>query len=591
MIYTFLSDEAFAITGTGSVMHYANLKSNGVGILDDAMLNYLDTSTPKDPINSHTIISDILVQAAEDASIAADTQNYRSRRLSCDGSNASGNSYPYGLMYLHFDGNKIVTGDTEDDFIQSINVLPADDQDTKHNKWRRRAYLFNIIETCFYYHKADGTYVDITALNTRLNTIGHSSDVNYPFYVDGSVETSSTIVNSTYRYRTTTNTTVSRTTENIGFYDSVTFKFKFGPADNQVVDIKVWLGVEKFKQEYPYSTIVNCIYPCRAAWLLNPADSGGEIQAVINAATYKDVALDDAVTQYDHTGIVVYKSRYTHTSVTTSNAKVGFVIMYKGAVPTSEQMRVFIREQLLNDINDEDGWRSVLPDLFVDAGFYIIPCFYQRVISPTNFVIEQNIASYHLMFDKMQELFANEDSDNLNDFMEILQAPGHDIYLLSYPVDPALENQEMVSLLNIHPTYQAVDSVGRGYHFDLTNDSVYQQDTVYYTYNTTEKAYIRMNTGTYVIGDPIPANSVYERVQINMGAWNTMTEITQAFAQQLANCVAVCIDENNPHITEFTEEERITSGSTKRKFFSFVSNGIEYHVLSLLGAQGIFDRR
>ena len=94
MLYCFLSDEAFAVTGTESVMNYGDLKTYNLGMLDDNLLNYLNTSTPKKPIptNSHQIINDAVYNI-----VRSDRQHYDLTTPS---------SHPYGKMFLHFDSNK-----------------------------------------------------------------------------------------------------------------------------------------------------------------------------------------------------------------------------------------------------------------------------------------------------------------------------------------------------------------------------------------------------------------------------------------------------------------------------------------------------
>ena len=71
----------------------------------------------------------------------------------------------------------------------------------------------------------------------------------------------------------------------------------------------------------------------------------------------------------------------------------------------------------------EEDWKKVLPDLFVDQGFYIFPCYYQRYeVGDRN--IEQSVSNYRTMFDRLKMIFTGNEFtlQELFDNMEILQA-------------------------------------------------------------------------------------------------------------------------------------------------------------------------
>lgn len=83
-----------------------------------------------------------------------------------------------------------------------------------------------------------------------------------------------------------------------------------------------------------------------------------------------------------------------------------FTVLYKGCAPSSAAMRDYIREELLAlGLATEEVWKGVLPDLFVDGGFYLIPFYINRVSLTDGYVIDKNIIGYNQMIQKMAQLF------------------------------------------------------------------------------------------------------------------------------------------------------------------------------------------
>ncbi|MBR1988751.1 MAG: hypothetical protein IKA36_06930 [Clostridia bacterium] len=587
MIYSFLSDEAFAVTSAqSSVMPVKDIQKYKLGILDDNLLNYFDDHTViNDPVGSTRAIN-------------------RTTRQSVDESTGGAVAVrAVGRMFFNLDASKLgLAESTERAFISSITVDVGNDNDTVINeKVVRRAALFNIVEAVFFARTDTAHIKSLSAIEAILTGATGST---FAGYVPESLKLSTTITErAVYRYTKVPDTTIL-SSDNLDFYNWCEFKFKYGENDTDIVEIKVWLSTDEFKSNYPFSTITDVVYPCKPEWILDPVLYGSEVKAVLQSSNYKDSVLDDAITARDHSGISVYKTRYVHANVS-SDAQMGFVVMYKGAAPSSAAMRAAIKEKLLAETNsitgsllaDESEWKKVLPDLFVDSGFYIFPCYYQRASFGDN-VIEQNISNYKTMYSRLRNIFTGDEftDQQLFDYAEIIQAPGHGMYMITMPV--GIDDSNLYkSILAIHPTYQPLDSVGSVTEFKPTNDSVFLDKQYYYQNPLAEHEFIpitfgvtRINDVVYNLNDGVPTSPViYERIYvIEKDDWNTMTSATKAFAWSLARCVAACIDKTiSLSDNEFTREE-LGSGS-KREYYSFVSNSTEYHVLTLAGAEGVFD--
>ena len=592
MIYSFLSDEAFAVTkALSSVMSVEDIQTYELGIVDDNLLNYFD---------KHAVITDPV------GSVRA--QSVRSGRLLVDGytgkaftvGEAASVATAVGRMHLDFDANKLGSTSSHEALAIAAFTVDTDNDGTDiiTEKVERRAALFNILETIFFARSENASVKSASDINTLLKSATGST---YRGYVADSLVLSPTVTqDAAYRYVKTGSDILS--SSYIDFYDWCEFGFQYGSTAADVVMFKVWLSVPSFKANYPYSTITDIIYPCKPEWILDPVSYGSEVKAVLQSTNYKDTLLDTAITSRDHSGIVAYKTRYVHSTVS-YDAKMSFVVMYKGATPSSADMNLAIRNKLLAEKNKvtnavlatETEWRQVLPDLFIDGGFYVFPCYYQREQFGDN-VIEQNISNYRTMFDRVKRIFTGSEftEQQLFDYMEIIQAPGHGMYMVLMPVDIATNKH--TSVLAIHPTYQPLDSIGSIVSFVKTEDTLYKAGKDYYVQNQSETYdFIKLIEGTggdYKVGDAVSTEyEVFERRYLtDRDDWNTMTSATKAFAWSLAKCIAVCIDRQaSLENTEFTEE--LLGAGEKRQYYSFVSNSTEYHVLTLAGAEGVFDTK
>lgn len=586
MIYAFVSDEAFANLDSteNSVNSYQNIAANRLGMLDDNLLNYFI---------KHEIMSD---------PVGAPLATNRRTRLTV---NKTVNGIPRGRIALHFDFDKL---DPSVDFIDPFKINPDyDDDNVRDTKIKRRAALFNIIETIYMSHTGTNlesipsSLLEIESVLTSANSTNNSM---YFGYVPGSLTLSPGTARATYR-RSWTNINTGfieeAETSEMEFYQHFSFSFEISDGITTTIQqFKIWLdpgqdGTQtsgSFKTEYPFSTITQVVYPCKPEWIIDPTNYSSEMMAVIAAASYKDAKLDAEVTKNDHSGISLFVSRYVHATVPDS-ARMSFIVMYKGAAPTSRAMRVAVRKALLaekdangNFIAEEKIWKSRLPDLFIDGGFYLLPCYFQRESYPGNTVIERNIVNYRKLYEKMRCIFPNIDPQVVFEKMEVLQVPAHRLYVLALPL---LDNPDNIqSILAHHPSYQAVDSVGESYQYLITADKVYLKDKAYYVQERPEDApiysYTRLDTSDH-IGEAIPTDKiVYERLVVHVGYWNTMNVYTKEFAQLLSFCYTACLDPKSVHVIKFTEES-----IDGREFYSFGCNFIEYHMITLRGGAGILD--
>lgn len=445
-IYLFLSDEAFAPVKTATVVRYSDVSQTGIGMLDDNLLNYfVDHSIFLDPISS----------------------GYSTRRSSrCNVDESTGGKVPNGRMMLHFDAAKLLnaeSGSFSKDLVSGFVVNTTDDAALTATKRERLCSLFNIVDTIFYARTSEGTPKTADAIDEIMSNSVTSGNT-YLGYKSDTLALSTTKSEATSRLSGTV-TTIS---DNRYYWDACTFIYKFSDTDNLPVEITfhIWLNSDAFKSNYPYSTIVDCLYPCSPRWIMNPELYANQTRAILSSSNYKNEMIRSAVTKEDHSGVALFSSKYI--AEYSDEMPMSFALLYKGAAPTAAQSRTFLKTKLLAE-TDEDGntwsvdaWRARLPDLFVDGSYYLVPIYSQRQLLPdSTTAIETSTINYQKIFSIAKAVLGGTgyDDSSLLANLDILQAPGHSLYIVGMAVDPTTS----MSLHELHPTYSATDAISESF--------------------------------------------------------------------------------------------------------------------------------
>ena len=485
MIYAFCSDGAFAGVGGGSMLSYPDIGKSKLGVLNDQMINYfLNPTSLFDPRSV--------------------SQN--NKRLAC----TPFGRQAYGRMALQFDNTRV--GDGNDyTHIRPVYVDEADARgiDAIGTDETTRTYLFNIIEYCFLQHTSTSTLPSAEQLDSAMT----AEKASFGGYVAGSIQVSAGTTTSDIRLADSALAGYKMYGTEVPFYQYIQFQFQVG---SDILTFKIWLGMEAFLTDYPLSILVKVVWPCDPARLLD-MDFANTVAAIVESSGFKDEQLQQAIKSEDHSGLATYVSRYVNSSLATYY-RMPFTVLYKGCAPSSAAMRDYIREELLGlGLATEEEWKAVLPDLFVDGGFYLVPCYINRVELTDGYVIDKNIISYNQIIQKMAQLFPNTDIEWIRKNGSLLMAAGSGLYIYAFPL---LDNPEnMINLGSIHPTYQNVDAT----------------------------------SGMY---------------------WDTMTEETQSFNMDLALAMKVALGLQSNDNNLFTEETL-----EQKNYLAFISNFVEYHLL------------
>jgi len=472
-IYAFLDDTALhrRTRGMGALAD----KDQGFMYMDDQMVNYfVEPSTIVDRrANRLVAISTDSSEVAPNDPLLGDT---------------SRTGRPDGVMSLHFDGTKI--GSTD------LSAATLTDAELK--------YLFNIIEYCVYSQNVNGVLPTAATMNAIVNANHDTYGTNV--YLTGSLKVSADVLGTDTDVRTR----VTLTNENIDSYRNTTFlpigsstpvtltvdnredylnktgyiissapiemyfngmadpfnpmlrtwiEFEVNLSNDQIVCFHIFLSREAFLNNYPYSNITNIVYPCDPALLrsLSDADNVADILSEASSYLMNEYGIPNPVRETDHSGVSVFLCQYINNVIGNGQGQYNlyFGAMYKGAVPSSDEVRIAIKEDLLKKTGtvDED-WMDILPDLFASATFMIVPIWHHFVDNGSGTIIPSQAYGYTMFKDVIRAVYPNYLEENIDKYLEVLPNSVSSILLLSIPsTDNAAQYRK---LREIHPTYMAL---------------------------------------------------------------------------------------------------------------------------------------
>jgi len=228
----------------------------------------------------------------------------------------------------------------------------------------------------------------------------------------------------------------------------------------ETVTIKLWMTSNSFYLEYPLYSIERVVPPCDPHMFLNPI-TANTIPTVISASNYDAPLIDAQVTDTDNTGTYTYRTNYVNSNLS-STYSVPFMIFYKGHEPSTLSIRVAVREYLESIPGiDPSIWPPLFPDLYTEVRMYIIP-IWNNVTQLPEYDLYPSITTFNTILPIVEDVFPGLQPNFINDYLSLTICNSSSVQLIAIP-DPA--NTTLQTLIQIHPTYKAVDS--RNTDFEL----------------------------------------------------------------------------------------------------------------------------
>ena len=311
--------------------------------------------------------------------------------------------------------------------------------------------LFNIIEALSYRS-------DLANAAMEAELVGNTA--SYGAYVAASFQRSAGVTTvSTY-------TSVEDVSAHqVGVYDYIVVKVTIG---GETVELKVWNKEAAFLADYPYTTFVSVIYPGTPAQLLNPTYTNKmDVVATMSRDIYQ--YMQTHVSSADNSGVIVYESDY-YPAPDSDPYSISFGVIYKGPSPSSADTRAFVKTSVLaTGLAPEDTWKAILPDLFTDGRYFVIP-LYDNVTALPDVSLPIGIGNHKHMRDVAALVFPSYPTAFIDANLEVFGSGASEMILIGLP---HIDNPDtFLSIRGEHPTYQATDA--RGQFF--ANQEVHTRD-------------------------------------------------------------------------------------------------------------------
>jgi len=320
----------------------------------------------------------------------------------------------------------------------------------KHISTDDKKKIFNIIEYLVY-----GT-IPTDSIND-INTFLNNNTATFGTYKDNSATLSDTRT-IVYIYDAFVDDTVSPPVH--GFYRfipnwiqfSYTYIDEFDNSE-KTIDFKLWISRLDFEINYPISRIIDVIPPLPLDQLQNPGEVTGIYQALEESALLTVDKLAAKLHIDDYSGFVGLTLPYviSYNNIN-ANYDLTFGVLYKGKIPTSAEIRTYIRTVLFN--NQDTIWRTKFPTLYVDHSFFFIPLYSNRV----------DMGNGTIVYPSITEVDFNSKLHTLLDGIVNIDTVPVEIFTVTYQTMSILavsgDNVEpMVKLLDILQSYRNYNTI------------------------------------------------------------------------------------------------------------------------------------
>lgn len=223
-------------------------------------------------------------------------------------------------------------------------------------------------------------------------------------------------------------------------------------------DFYLWLSRESFFLSYPHCTVTAVVPPAKPIDLVD-LDYSTVVEAIKETADFMAPVLNSNIGSNDHSGYAQFQTRYVNSKLA-SHHYLTFGIFYKGSSPSSQTCRLAIKEYLeATPEVDKWVWQGLFPDLFTVAQFYLIPMWDNTAIVGASTIFPGIV-------DGSRMPLAAKDTLPLPDaFIDehyaVVRTAVSELFLVAVP--DSLNEEDNLSLRDIHVTYQAVGSENINY--------------------------------------------------------------------------------------------------------------------------------
>lgn len=228
------------------------------------------------------------------------------------------------------------------------------------------------------------------------------------------------------------------------------------------VDNSTWFS------RYPNTTIMAIAPPVDYKTLLTTPLTGTMANMFATAADSARLNYQFISPAFATKTVTGYASFSTTVVDGETKLRAPFNIMYKGAVPSQLQMRNAVKNAVLDSgTGTDDQWKSRVPDLFVNARYYLMVPWDLTVQRPDQ-LLYTNIPRFSDLLSRMQKILPNVDSSTITTNLELFFS-SYDRMPIAVMPDTST-SQAIQTLSSIYPTYQCYSTDETNFKY-MTSDA------------------------------------------------------------------------------------------------------------------------
>lgn len=553
MLYCYLSDSSLLPDSTSNLPNntdYNQLTSHGKGVgqITERVLSIfnIDDKSTEDIDESPGVIID--PRANRLKGLFQDENNSAAQIILNDYRCA-------GKMHLYYDKYWAIKDNLPGDNIYTINF--------SENPTELET-LFNVIEKCIYSHVFNSAgpvwdYRSRTELEEILHEYSSSTLSDFGYYA-GSLEISNVIserdkkakvkfISGNDFSKIITNNcdaTGGEMTDycSVLFPSIISFGFVFKElqssrySDEKVVtNFTIYFDPETLLTQYKKSRITNIIFPTDPRKLLAMdydnvydvlRDSSNYVGNILTTEVTKSISATSALESLSYTGASAITTPYKLNE--TESVNLTYTFIYKGRVPTEEEMKSALSKFLEDYIGDDVDYDidDVFPELETTASFIIVPIYDTRQVInlSSNNIICENIVSLKYI-DRIVDAVSSD-----KQCTTIITIPSYNMYAIACPIPLETDTHE--------------DSVA-------TKPSVHGLDSV-------------------------AEFQTYQAIDTDSEYWITMSDAAQTLNSYLSKIVAAELNNHVPYEITYTIETK-ELGTRSYAFYVFTVGGVSFSVM------------
>lgn len=222
-------------------------------------------------------------------------------------------------------------------------------------------------------------------------------------------------------------------------------------------ELVIYCDGATWETKYPNSTIVAVSPPMSYNDLLTLAlttATANQLATATTTVTLNYNALATKIKAEAASGYLEYKVVCNDT-VNNTTVSAPFLLLYKGAAPSQAECRAAVKAAVLSSgVGDATSWKNRIPDLFVDAQFYLIPLYNNATILQDS-TIYPSVVNLNAAYANAEKVLSNVDTTFVQAHLELIVANYEKLLVVSL-VDTisAATGTTATSLLALFPTYQ-----------------------------------------------------------------------------------------------------------------------------------------